>query len=68
MREQEQRLFGRLAVFAGGCTVADVEAVCAKAGEPCLDELESLLDKALVQVDVPGRPARHAADDRGICS
>ena len=51
LTEQEQRLFRRLAVFAGGCTVADVEAVCAEAGESSLDELESLLDKALVQVD-----------------
>ena len=51
LTEQEQRLFRRLAVFAGGCTLADVEAVCAEAGESCLDELESLLDKALVQVD-----------------
>ncbi len=51
LTEREQRLFRRLAVFAGGCTVADVEAVCAEAGESRLDELESLLDKALVQVD-----------------
>ena len=39
-----------MAVFAGGCTFADVEAVCAGAGE-LLDELESLVDKALVQMD-----------------
>jgi predicted ATPase/class 3 adenylate cyclase len=51
LSEPEQRLFRRLAVFAGGCTVADVEAVCVEAGERCLDELESLLDEALVQVD-----------------
>ena len=49
--EQEQRLFRRLAVFAGGCTFADVEAVCAEPGGSCLDELESLVDKALVQLD-----------------
>ncbi len=49
--EGEQRLFRRLAVFAGGCTFADVEAVCAEPGGTCLDELESLVDKALVQVD-----------------
>jgi predicted ATPase/class 3 adenylate cyclase len=52
--EQEQRLFRRLAVFAGGCTFADVEAVCADPGTSCLDELESLVDKALVQFDGPG--------------
>jgi predicted ATPase/class 3 adenylate cyclase len=52
--EREQRLFRRLAVFAGGCTFADVEAVCADPGTSCLDELESLVDKALVQSDGPG--------------
>ncbi len=51
LEEHEQRLFRRLAVFAGGCTFADVEAVCADPGESVLDELESLLDKALVQTD-----------------
>ena len=54
LSEPEQQLFGRLAVFAGGCMVADVEAVCVEAGERCLDELESLADKALVQVDDQG--------------
>jgi len=43
-----------MAVFAGGCTVADVEAVCADPGETILDELESLVDKALVQTDSRG--------------
>jgi predicted ATPase/class 3 adenylate cyclase len=51
---QEQRLFRRLAVFAGGCTLADIEAVCADPGGTCLDELESLVDKALVHVDAQG--------------
>ena len=41
-------------MFAGGCTFADVEAVCADPGTSCLDELESLVDKALVQFDGPG--------------
>jgi predicted ATPase len=50
----EQRLFRRAAVFAGGCTLADLEAVCADGGETMLDELESLVDKALVQVDGQG--------------
>jgi predicted ATPase len=52
--EREQRLFRRLAVFAGGCTLADVESVCAERGGTCLDELESLVDKALVHVDAQG--------------
>jgi predicted ATPase len=55
LSEQEQRLFRRMAVFAGGCTLADVEAVCADPGATCLDELESLVDKALVQVGRTGR-------------
>jgi predicted ATPase/class 3 adenylate cyclase len=54
LTEAEQRLFRRLAVFAGGCTFADLEAVCADPGETLLDELESLVDKALVQTDGQG--------------
>jgi predicted ATPase/class 3 adenylate cyclase len=45
--EQEQRLFRRLAVFAGGCTVEDAEVVA----EASVDDLESLVDKALVNVN-----------------
>jgi len=56
LSEPEQRLFRRLAVFAGGCALPDVEAVCAEVGESCLDQIESLVDKALLQVD--------AQDDR----
>lgn len=51
LEESEQRLFRRLAVFAGGCTVADLEAVCADPGGTILDDVESLVDKALVQTD-----------------
>ena len=51
LAESEQRLFRRLAVFAGGFTFADVEAVCAEPGASALDELESLVEKALVQTD-----------------
>ena len=54
LEDAEQRLFRRLAVFAGGCTFADVEAVCAEPGENILDDLESLVDKALVQTDGHG--------------
>jgi predicted ATPase/DNA-binding CsgD family transcriptional regulator len=49
---EEQRLFARLAVFAGGCTLDAVGAVCA-AGQPIaldpLDGLASLVDKSLVR-------------------
>ncbi|MEX1335332.1 MAG: NB-ARC domain-containing protein, partial [Candidatus Limnocylindrales bacterium] len=49
LTESEQRLFRRMAVFVGGCTLEDIEAVCAESGDPSFDELESLVDKALVQ-------------------
>jgi len=55
LTEPEQRLFRRMALFAGGCTFGDVEAVCADAATPSLDGLESLVDKALVQVDAHDR-------------
>jgi predicted ATPase/class 3 adenylate cyclase len=51
LTESEQRLFRRLAVFAGGCTLADLEAVCADPGDSCLGDLESLAGGALVVVD-----------------
>jgi predicted ATPase len=54
LTESEQRLFRRMAAFAGDCTVADAEAVCADPGETVLDELESLVEKALVQMDAQG--------------
>jgi predicted ATPase len=42
----EQRLFARLAVFRGGCTLEAAEAIC----EADVDTLESLVDKSLVRV------------------
>ena len=51
LTESEQQLFRRMAVFAGEGTVADVLAVCAGSEDSGLDDLESLIDKALVQVD-----------------
>jgi predicted ATPase len=51
LTEHERRLFRRLAVFVGGFTVRDVESACGEPGEPVLDELESLIDKALVRTD-----------------
>ena len=54
----EQRLFRRLAVFAGGCTFTDLEAVCADSGENILDGVESLVDKALLQADGQGERLR----------
>jgi predicted ATPase len=46
LTEDEQRLFARLAVFAGGCTLESAEAVC----DADLDTFESLVDKSLVRV------------------
>lgn len=48
----EQKLFCRLAVFVGGCTLEGVEAVCDTKGDLHLDLLdgtESLVDKSLSQ-------------------
>jgi predicted ATPase/class 3 adenylate cyclase len=43
--DDEQRLFRRLAVFRGGCTLESAELVC----DADLDTLASLLDKSLVR-------------------
>jgi predicted ATPase len=50
----EQRLFRRMAVFVGGSTLVDLEAIVACPGEVVLNELQSLVDQALVQVDAQG--------------
>jgi predicted ATPase/class 3 adenylate cyclase len=41
----EQHLFGRLAVFSGGCTLEAAEQIC----DADLDTLQSLVDKSLVR-------------------
>jgi predicted ATPase/class 3 adenylate cyclase/DNA-binding CsgD family transcriptional regulator len=49
---REQRLFRRLSVFAGGCTMEAIEAACTSPGsasEPVLDGVASLVDKSLLQ-------------------
>ncbi len=53
---QEQRLFRRLSVFVGGCTLEAAEAVCAAGGDASagladsvLDGVASLIDKSLLQ-------------------
>jgi predicted ATPase len=48
----EQRLFRRLSVFVGGCTLESVEAVCDTKGDLDLDLLDgmaSMVDKSLLQ-------------------
>ena len=47
----EQRLFRRLSVFVGGCTLAAAEAVCGGGNgvaSPVLDGVASLIDKSLL--------------------
>jgi tetratricopeptide (TPR) repeat protein len=49
---EEQRLFRRLSVFVGGCTLEAVEALCTTLGDVSaniLDMVASLLDKSLLQ-------------------
>jgi predicted ATPase/class 3 adenylate cyclase len=45
LTSEEQRLFARLAVFSGGCTLEAAEGVA----EADLDTLQSLVDKSLVR-------------------
>jgi non-specific serine/threonine protein kinase len=50
--EPERRLFARLAVFAGGCTVEAAEAVCdvdGSLGIDVLDGISALVDASLLQ-------------------
>ena len=52
LNPSEQRLFRRLAVFAGGCTLESAEAVCdtrRDLGVDVLTGLSSLVDKSLLQ-------------------
>jgi predicted ATPase/class 3 adenylate cyclase len=49
---EEQRLFRRLSVFVGGCTLEAVEAMYTTLGDmaaPVLDGVASLIDKSLLQ-------------------
>ena len=53
---EEQKLFRRLSVFAGGCNLESVEAVCNAKADLDLDLLDgmaSLLDKSLLQHGEP---------------
>jgi predicted ATPase/DNA-binding CsgD family transcriptional regulator len=48
---EEQRLFRRLSVFVGGCTLEAAEAVCTAPGDftsPVMDVVASLLDNSLL--------------------
>ncbi len=70
----EQKLFRRLAVFVGGCTLEGAEAVCDARGDLDLDLLDgmaSMVDKSLAQQVEPARgeiTLRDAGDDSRVRS
>ena len=54
LSEPEQALFRRLAVFAGGCTIAAAESICnadRDLGRDLIDGIGSLVDKSLLRRD-----------------
>jgi predicted ATPase/class 3 adenylate cyclase len=62
LTEAEQRLLRRLAVFAGGCTLEAVEAVCGGEGidpDAVFESLASLVARSLVVADVYGPESRY---------
>jgi predicted ATPase/DNA-binding CsgD family transcriptional regulator len=68
LNEQEQRLFRRLSVFVGSCTLEAAEAVCGRSsdaavgrGSSVLDGVASLIDKSLLyQTEQEGKEPRLA--------
>lgn len=63
LNEEEQRLFRRLSVFAGGCTLEVSEVVCTEPGNEgaghFLEHIISLLDKSLLQtIQQEGKESR----------
>ena len=58
----EQRLFERLSVFAGGCTLSGAQAVCAGkdvAAPDVFDLISSLVDKSMVVAEFDGIEPRY---------
>lgn len=73
LSRDEQRLFRRMSVFVGGCSLEAVEAVCfdppGGAGDPgaqvaLLEGLAALVDKSLLRQDDGADSARGAAGPR----
>jgi predicted ATPase/class 3 adenylate cyclase/Flp pilus assembly protein TadD len=57
LNANDQALFARLSVFAGGCTLEAAESVCADVGNPVvdvLDGLDSLTQKSLIRQEDAG--------------
>jgi tetratricopeptide (TPR) repeat protein len=59
LEPEEQRLFARLAAFAGGCTIEAAECVCGDDLE-VVDELASLTDKGLARLEGTDEEPRFA--------
>src|SRR3982750_3944136 len=63
LSEPERRLLRRLAVFAGGCSLAAAEAVCSGDGlksNEVLERLAALVDKSMVVAETrPGEATRY---------
>ncbi len=62
LSKSEQRLFERLSVFAGGCTLAGAAAVCADesaAPSDVIASLSSLVDKSLIAAELKGDEPRY---------
>jgi predicted ATPase len=53
LEEGDRRLFARIAVFPGGCTIDAVRSVCDDAAidRPVIDGLESLVEKSLLRLE-----------------
>ncbi len=50
----EKRLFRRMAVFQGECSLESIEAACSEDADSVLDDLGSLVDEGLIQIAGPG--------------
>lgn len=56
--DEDKRLFDRLTVFAGGCSLEAAEAVCGEANADSLEGLASLVEKSLLQGSEKGGEPR----------
>ncbi len=57
---EQRRLFNRIAVFVGGCTLAAIEAVCGDdTGDDTLSLLSHLVDASLVGAQTEAEPTRY---------
>src|ERR671937_2667146 len=52
----QQRVFARLGVFVGGCSLEAAEAVCAASGGSTLDDLSAVVDESLAHLESGAQP------------